>query len=173
MIRKAIIIWTFVAAAAAAHEDLDGIARSHADEIFVPTNIQLLSFIRFTRAEHKLVLDRMLRDGAAHFVGTMSRPLTVQAFLAGRVSPRVTSKFVWEMAQLPDWDSRAARLTEQAAILREAQARLGDTIETLQAEGTDAAARDVQAAEEDLAAVGALLALVELWQTNPMDGAGS
>lgn len=129
----------------------------NADEIVIPRNIPLLDFVRFTRIDHRLVLDRLTK-GDIHHVGTMTVPLTEAALKAGEIAPWPAARLVWEMADLPDASVRAAYLEEKAGSLRQSLADL---------------VADPLADETDLDTVRALLALVTLWLRNPMNGAGS
>lgn len=108
----------------------------------VPQNIDLFTFLRFTRLDHKIVATKM-DGGATHHIGTMSAALTRATVAAGQENPRAVARLVFDMSELTDWDARNARLTAELA----------------------------KATSDENAAY--IIPLLELWLTNPQDGAGS
>ncbi|MEL7114267.1 MAG: hypothetical protein AAGP08_01535 [Pseudomonadota bacterium] len=142
--------------AAVAHIDDEGLP-INTDDIFIPRNVALLHMIRFTRADHRLLQDR-IAQGDEHHIGTMTLDLTRLTVAAGALSPRPTARLVWNMAQLNAND-------ERAALLDETEANLMAGLAEYQA--------DPEADPLDIEIIQALLDLIAHWKTNPMDGAGS
>ena len=142
-IRLTLILLLALAAPASAHEDIewDGDINS----ITVPQNIQLFSYLRFTRLDNWIVATKM-DQGATHHIGTMSAPLTRATLEAGQEDARATAQLLFDMSQLATNDARTAHLQDQMNSLSD------------------------QADQEEFAAQ---KVLIELWLTNPMDGAGS
>lgn len=140
------------------------------DTVQVPQNIDIFAFLRFTQYDHRLVLAKILA-GDTHHIGTMTVPLTQAALDAARHDPRGVGIFVFDMAKLSDWDSRAAFLNAEQDRL---SARFAEV--TAQWYASTSGTGDVDAAEaltERRVILRSKLALIRLWLENPMDGAGS
>ena len=150
-----------------AHED-DIPIPVDSDDLVVPTNISVLEFARLTRFDHRLVLHRMLEKGDKHHVGTMSRSLSIKALEAGRENPRAAGNLLWQMSQIAASADRAAALERERLHLEQLAIDLDAKLAGMTPEDE---AR--QMTQNDVDTVAALLALVLLWQNNPMDGAGS
>ncbi len=126
-----------------AHED-DEPWSGDISTLTVPQNIDVFTFLRFTRLDYKIVLTKM-REGAVHHIGTMSVPLTRATLIAGQDAPRDVARIVFDMSQRDDWPARHDYLMAAKA---------------LHGAGGDGANPD-------------LMRWLEMWLANPMDGAGS
>lgn len=125
-----------------------------ADQIIVPEIIPLLDFVRYTRLDHRLLLYRLAR-GDRHVVAGLTQPLNRAAAYAGEINPRPTASLIWDMAQLSARAARERYLADELTYLTEVLAAMEANPETEQI---------------DLDTVDALIALIRLWQMDPMAG---
>ena len=144
MIRLALLILLLLAAPLSAHEEIeqwDGDINS----IDVPRNIQLFTYLRFTRLDNWIVATK-IDQGDTHHIGTMTLGLTRATTEAGQADARAAAQLLFDMSQLSGNDERAAHLRAQRLILL-----------------------DQEVTEE----TAAMITLIDIWLQNPMDGAGS